>query len=126
MPDTSPHPITERPINTLLRLEGAAVFALSLWLFAGIGAAWWLYLLLFLLPDVSAFGYLINRQVGSWCYNLAHTYLVPLALAIVASFGLADLWVLSVIWLGHIGLDRAVGYGLKSRHEFKRTHISLT
>ncbi|TQV69176.1 DUF4260 domain-containing protein [Aliiroseovarius halocynthiae] len=119
------HPITERPVNILLRLEGAAIFGVSLWFYAGLGATWWLYPVLFSIPDLSALGYLINKHVGAWCYNLAHTYLIPMLLAILAALGPADLWVMGVVWLGHIGLDRAVGYGLKSRYGFKMTHISL-
>jgi hypothetical protein len=29
----------------------------------------------------------------------------------------------SLIWLAHIGLDRAVGYGLKYPTAFKETHL---
>jgi hypothetical protein len=30
---------------------------------------------------------------------------------------------LALIWLGHIGMDRALGYGLKYPTAFKDTHL---
>ncbi len=42
----------------LLRIEGAALFALSLYLYRSTGAGWGLFLLLFLWPDLAMLGYL--------------------------------------------------------------------
>lgn len=31
----------------------------------------------------------------------------------------------AAIWLGHIGFDRLLGYGLKHAHGFRFTHLGL-
>jgi hypothetical protein len=109
----------------LLRLEGAAVFAAAVWAYAALGASWWLFALLLLVPDVSMLGYLAGPRVGAWSYNAAHTYLFPAALAAVSllsgwTFGLA----LALIGVAHIGMDRTLGYGLKQPSGFHDTHLS--
>lgn len=71
------------------------------------------------------FGYLANPRVGSSVYNLAHTYVWPIALAITAWLLGAPLGLsLALIWIAHIGLDRGLGFGLKYPTEFKDTHLS--
>jgi hypothetical protein len=108
----------------LLNLEGGAVFLASLFVYFNLHARWWLFLLLFLVPDLFMLGYLINKRIGAACYNLVHTYVLPLLIA-AALRGLHRpeyLW-LCVIWISHIGLDRLLGYGLKYETEFKDTHL---
>ena|ERR1700722_17897744 len=108
----------------LLRVEGAIVFALSLLLYRSLGARWWVFFLLFLWPDLFMFGYLISAQIGARLYNLVHTYVFPLLLAAAslsrhnAAFG-----PFALIWLAHIGMDRALGYGLKYPTFFKDTDL---
>ena len=55
-------------------------------------------------------------------YNLVHRYWGPLALATAASFGLVPLGFLAgaLAWGFHVSLDRAVGYGLRTRDGFQR------
>ena len=111
----------------LLRLEGAALFACSLFFYHSVGSGWILFITLFLLPDISMLGYLLNPKMGALCYNAVHTELFPAALvacsfALHRSRGLA----LALIWLAHIGLDRALGYGLKYPTLFKDTHLHRT
>jgi Domain of unknown function (DUF4260) len=55
-------------------------------------------------------------------YNLVHRYWGPVVLAAVASFGLVPLGFLvgALAWGFHISLDRAVGYGLRTRDGFQR------
>jgi len=55
-------------------------------------------------------------------YNLVHRYWGPLALATAASFGLLPLgfFVGALAWGFHVSLDRAVGYGLRTRDGFQR------
>jgi hypothetical protein len=67
----------------------------------------------------------VNRGAGSVAYNLAHTSSLPLLLGLAGLLLAAPLGVqLALIWLAHIGMDRAVGYGLKYRDSFKHTHLS--
>lgn len=97
------------------RAEGAAVFGGAIALYFHADGAWWLLLVLALAPDLSALGFLAGPRVGSLTYNLAHTYVGPVALAAV---GIVTGWPLGVqlalIWLAHIGIDRALGYTLRN------------
>jgi hypothetical protein len=111
-------------VRTLLRLEGLTLFAGMTLLYALWGGPWWLYFTLFLAPDLSFLAYLGGPRVGAIGYNAAHSYIVPLAL-MTAGFGFVPPLVLSVaiIWLAHIGFDRALGYGLKYTAGFGFTHL---
>jgi hypothetical protein len=55
-------------------------------------------------------------------YNLLHRFWCPLALLTLASLGLVPLgyFVGGLAWCLHIGLDRALGYGLRTRDGFQR------
>ncbi len=96
----------------------------ALTLYFHLGFGWLLLLVLFLAPDISALGYLANPSVGSVSYDLAHTELWPVCLAVAGVLGGIDALVqVSLIWLAHIGFDRVLGYGLKYPTEFKDTHL---
>lgn len=71
----------------LLRCEGAATLAVATALYGAHGGAWPLFLVLLLVPDLSALGYLVNSVTGAAWYNAAHTYLVPVALGAVGLAG---------------------------------------
>lgn len=108
----------------LLRLEGLAIAVTAVTLYAINDYRWWVLALLVLAPDLSALGYLINRRVGAICYNIVHTYVLPLALVMAGYlFGEPLAIQLALIWFVHIGVDRLAGYGLKYSDSFKRTHI---
>jgi len=111
-------------LRTLLRLEGLALFAGMTLLYAVWGGSWWVYALLFLLPDLSFAGYLAGPRAGAVIYNAAHSYMAPMAL-MTSGFGLNSPLTLSIamIWLAHIGIDRALGYGLKYATGFGFTHL---
>jgi hypothetical protein len=66
-----------------LRLEGAAALALAALAYRATGASWLMFAVLFLTPDLSMLGYLINRRVGAWMYNFGHSYLTPTAVALL-------------------------------------------
>jgi hypothetical protein len=101
-------------------LLGAGAFAGTMLL----GLSWWLPLALFLAFDISALGYLAGPRVGAFTYNLVHNYGAPVVLAVV---GLATTtqWVVAVAlaWAFHVGVDRALGYGLKHPDSFQHTHL---
>jgi Domain of unknown function (DUF4260) len=108
----------------VLRIEGLVVVIVALMGYHALGANWWLFVLLFLAPDLSFLAYLIDTRVGSIAYNAVHTYIAPLALGMVGYYSASPLLLsLGVIWLAHIGIDRAVGYGLKYRTAFGDTHL---
>jgi Domain of unknown function (DUF4260) len=111
-------------LRTLLRLEGLTLFVGMTLLYAVWGGAWWVYLILFLVPDLSMAAYLVGPKVGAVVYNAAHSYMVPMSL-MVTGFGMESPLTLSIamIWLAHIGIDRALGYGLKYITGFGFTHL---
>ncbi len=111
-------------LRTLLRLEGLTLFVGMTLLYAVWDGSWWVYAILFLAPDVSFLGYLAGSRPGAILYNAAHSYLAPMAL-ITTGFALSSPLVLSIamIWLAHIGLDRALGFGLKYFAGFAFTHL---
>jgi len=111
-------------VKILLRLEGLTLFAGMTLLYAVWGGSWWIYVILFLVPDLSFAGYLVDAKTGAILYNAAHSYMAPVAL-MTASFALASpLWLsIAMIWLAHIGIDRALGYGLKYTAGFTFTHL---
>ncbi len=117
----SPGAVSGAP-RAWLRLEGLAVLALAVYLYARGGHSWLLLAVLFLAPDLCFLAYLAGPRVGAVGYTLAHSYAGP---AIAA--GLALLTgrppVAACIWAAHIGFDRLLGYGLKYPTAFQDTHL---
>ena len=80
--------------------------------------------MLILAPDIGMLGYLADTRVGAVTYNLVHTYLGPGVLLVVGVAVDSSLtYSIASIWLAHIGLDRALGYGLKYPDAFTHTHL---
>lgn len=108
------------------RLEGLALLAVAALAYGRSEQGWVMFAILFLTPDLSFFGYLAGPRIGALIYNLAHSLIGPLLLAgagLLTDQGLV--FGLSLIWLAHIGFDRALGYGLKSPEAFGVTHLGL-
>lgn len=107
----------------LLRLEGVALFLAALIGYAATDAGWLLFFLLILAPDLSMAGYWAGPRIGAAIYNAAHTTIGPLILLMAALLTGADAIHLAAVWLAHIGIDRALGYGLKRPSGFTDTHL---
>lgn len=108
----------------LLRIEGLSVLIAAGVLYGYQSYSWLVFALLLLTPDLSMLGYLFGQTTGSMSYNLFHTYALPLSLALISFLVAAPLGLqIALIWLAHIGMDRAVGYGLKYATGFKDTHL---
>ena len=108
-----------------LRLEGAAAFVAGLALYGWLGGPWLLVLPLLLLPDLSAIGYLRGPRLGAFTYNVVHNWALGLA---VLGLGLSRSTACrsrspEPILVAHVGMDRAVGYGLKLPTSFHDTHL---
>lgn len=111
-------------VRALLRLEGLAVLLLALAAYAQFGAGWGVFALLFLAPDLSFLGYLAGPRTGALAYNAAHSYAGPLALLALGVLGaMPALLAAALVWLAHIGFDRALGFGLKYAAGFSATHL---
>lgn len=118
-------------VRAVLRLEGAGVFAAAAAVYGhlapGWGWSWGLFALWFLTPDLSFLGYLAGPRVGAVLYNAAHAYVGALACLTAALVwpGLAPAWLTGagLIWAAHVGMDRALGFGLKYGVGFEATHL---
>ncbi|MGL5009266.1 MAG: DUF4260 domain-containing protein [Paracoccaceae bacterium] len=112
------------------RIEGALVFLavlLGVYAFNALTpvAPWWGLLILFFAPDLGFLGYLAGPRVGAAVYNTLHLYGLALFIALIGFVGLADalIGVIGLLWLGHVGFDRMLGYGLKEPTAFADTHL---
>ncbi|POR53375.1 DUF4260 domain-containing protein [Bosea psychrotolerans] len=112
--------------NLLLRLEGALLGGLSVWLFARTGVSWWVFAGLILAPDLAMLGYLSGPRLGSAIYNAAHCLIGPVLLGVAATAsGSTMMLALALIWAAHVEFDRALGYGLKYATRFADTHLGV-
>lgn len=106
------------------RLEGLALFVAAVCLY-GLGAhSWWWFAAGIFVVDVTMVGYLANNRIGAFVYNLGHSLTLPLVVYTIAIWQDSSLGAaIALIWLAHIGMDRAMGYGLKTDKGFKHTHL---
>ena len=111
-------------VRRWLRAEGILAFA---W-----GAVIWillqqplpLFLVALLVPDISMLGYLRGPHAGAIAYNVVHNWATAglvLLIALVAQSG--PLLLVGAVLLAHVGIDRALGYGLKYPTSFQDTHL---
>jgi hypothetical protein len=119
-----PCPSVSPPILFYLRGEGALAAALSAILYARSGASWWTFAVLWLVPDLTMLGYLVDSCWGARLYNSVHSYITPASLAVVALvLHQTTLVPFALIWANHIAVDRLLGYGLKYPQGFAWTHL---
>lgn len=109
----------------LLHIEGLVILSLSLYFYSYNQLSWVLFFVLLLAPDISMLGYVINKKIGAVLYNICHTYSLSIGV-VVCGVVLSNQIVLAIgiIWTAHIGMDRAVGFGLKYPTDFKDTHLN--
>lgn len=108
-----------------LRVEGLTVLGIAIGAYFALDGPVWMLVVLALAPDLSMLGYLAGPRLGSLCYNVVHTYTLPLVLGGVGFWVDSRMGLLiALIWAGHIGADRLFGYGLKFESGFKDTHLS--
>jgi hypothetical protein len=113
-----------RAPRALLRLEGLAMLVGAVAAYVALGERFWLFAALFLVPDLSLLGYLRGPRVGAIVYNAGHSLIGPLVLASVGVVaGLPIVLPGALVWVAHIGFDRALGYGLKYGTAFADTHL---
>src|ERR1700751_4545015 len=67
-------------VRILLRCEGLALFLGACVLYDLWGGSWWLFIVLFLAPDLSFLAYLFGARPGAIAYNAVHITVVPIAL----------------------------------------------
>lgn len=93
------------------------------------GTGYWQIAAFGLGPDLALFlgagtglakGQLHPRAVGA--YNLLHRFQGPLGVLALSAFGVLPLGfaIGALAWAFHVALDRAIGYGLRTRDGFQR------
>lgn len=111
-------------VKILLRIEGTVVLVAAVVAYARFGLGWPTFAWFFFAPDLAFLGYLAGARVGAVTYNAAHSYAAAVAvLALGALSGLPGCVAAGLIWCAHIGMDRALGYGLKYTAGFGFTHL---
>jgi Domain of unknown function (DUF4260) len=110
----------------IIQLEELGLFAIAIFglYLQPLQFSWWVWILLFLSPDLGMFGYVIDPKIGAVTYNLLHHRFIGVAVLAVGYFIQYPFLVLAgLIILGHSSFDRSVGYGLKFPDNFKHTHL---
>jgi hypothetical protein len=110
--------------TAILRVEGAVILSLALFLYVRGDGGWLLFVVLLLAPDVGMLGYTAGPRLGAITYNALHTTVGPAALAVIGILTESPQVVsVALVWFAHIGLDRMLGYGLKHTAGFRETHL---
>lgn len=132
MDTTAAAPIIERSsidvappsTRTWLRAEGLAAFLAGLAIFGAAGGPWLLVVPLLLVPDLSMAGYFRGPRLGALTYNVVHSWATSLPLLGLGLWsGTAWLTIVGAVLVAHVGMDRAMGYGLKLPTSFQETHL---
>lgn len=109
-----------------LVLEEIAELVLSMYLFSLLPYPWWLYPLLFFVPDISLAGLLVGRRIGAPVYNFIHHNALSVGLIVLGAWlAFPVISLAGVILLGHTSLDRALGLGLMEGDTFTHAHLKL-
>ena len=86
--------------------------------------SWWVWILLFLSPDISFIAYIAGMKAGTVVYNIFHHRGIAIATAAAGLWMNSDLMMLAgIILYTHACFDRMLGYGLKFPTGFKHTHL---
>lgn len=111
-------------VRAWLRLEGVAALVTGVAVFGRLGGDWLWLVPAILLVDVSVAGYLRSPRAGAFVYNLAHQWAVALVvLGLGVALGAPVLALAGAVLIAHVGMDRALGYGLKLPTDFHDTHL---
>ncbi len=113
-------------MKNLLKIEEAFAMVLGIYLssFLPNHPSWWIYGLLFFLPDIGMLGYIVNKKVGAISYNIFHHKGVALSvyfIGLIAQSTEIQFW--GLLLFSHSCFDRVFGYGLKFYTDFKHTHL---
>lgn len=111
-------------MKTTLKLEELGIFFLGLFLFSLLEFQWWIFALLFFLPDIGMLGYVFGNKAGAFAYNIFHHKGIAVALYVLGVIAESEWVQLSgLVLLSHSAFDRILGYGLKYERGFKFTHL---
>ncbi len=111
-------------MKTIVQLEEIAMFGLGIFLFSLLPYPWWLFIALFLTPDIGMVGYIANEKIGAIIYNIFHHKGLAILIYLIGIY-LSNpiLQLIGVILFSHSAFDRILGYGLKLEKGFTFTHL---
>ncbi len=118
-----------RQMFVTLQVEEAAITAIAIYFLTkhSLGLTLWLWIPLFLSPDISMMGYLFNNRVGAFTYNLFHHRAVGLLVAAAGFLLHQDVTItIGILLFAHSSFDRMLGYGLKYNDNFSHTSLGWT
>lgn len=111
-------------IKNSLKLEELSMLALGIFLFELTGYSWWVFPVLFFVPDISFAGYYFGNGPGAIVYNIFHHKGIAIFLFFCGFlFGSEVVKLAGIIIFSHSSFDRVLGFGLKYRKGFKYTHL---
>ena len=111
-------------MQTTLKFEELLMFILGIFAFNQLSFVWWWFLVLFLAPDISMLGYLVNPKFGAITYNLFHHKGIAILLYVLGVFlKMEIIELIGIILFSHASFDRIFGYGLKYSTSFHDTHL---
>ena len=113
-------------MNTILKLEEAAMTAMGIYLLSiyNLHLSFWLWAILFFSPDIGMLGYLVNTRTGAITYNFFHHKGIAVVVYMLGLyFHHEAVQLTGLILFGHSSLDRLMGYGLKYPDSFQHTHL---
>ncbi len=119
---------TTGAVRAILRIEGLCMLLLATYAYFyfshQFGVNGWWFVVLFMVPDLIFLAYFAGPKIGGALYNAVHTYVSPLACALLGSyFEIHALILGAAIWFAHLGYDRMRGNGLKYPQGFAYTHL---
>lgn len=112
-------------MKQIISIESAIAATVVLVFYIYVGQfAWYWIPITFLVFDLSALGYLVNNKIGALTYNIGHSLVGPTILMVVYIVNENQaVFFVTLLWLFHIFVDRALGYGLKHATSFHHTHL---
>src|SRR5215203_2197797 len=113
-------------MKNLIRLEEFGILIVSIVVLykLNMNISWWLYIILFLSPDIGMVGYLFNTKVVAFTYNFFHHKAVAGILLVIGIILVNDyLLFIGSLLFAHSAFDRVLGFGLKYPDNFKHTNI---
>lgn len=114
----------DRTPRLLLRFEAVVLAGAALVLYFHLDYNVLALVALLVAVDLSLLGFLLGPRLGTFTYNLAHTTAFPLILGAIGVLGDGSIAIqVALAWLAHIGVDRALGFGLKYPSAFSDTHL---
>lgn len=107
---------------------GLAAAGLGIGVLVSHHAAWWPFAVFAIAPDITLFfGFRPGLQRGQLdprvvpFYNAVHRFPAPVVLTVIALLLRDYAWLAAgLAWSAHIGIDRSLGFGLRTPEGFQR------